>query len=66
MTAIGYSNNFETKADSIELPIVTIDEFYNGEKTLIIHNYINEKGKMILTKEEATLLFVELYKFIKS
>lgn len=57
---------FETKLEFIESPVVTIDNFYNGEKVLVIHNYINEKGKMILTKEEAALLFVELYKFIKS
>jgi len=57
---------FETKPEFIESPVVTTDNFYNGEKVLVIHNFINDKGKMILNKEEAALLFVELYKFIKS
>jgi hypothetical protein len=48
----------------IEVPVVTIDEFYNDEKVLIVHSYKNEKGKMILNKQEAALLLIELYKFI--
>jgi hypothetical protein len=52
--------------DSIEAPVVTIDDFYNDEKTLIIHSHINTKGKMILNKQEASLLLIELYKFINS
>jgi len=50
----------------IEAPVVTVDDFYYDEKMLIIHNYINMKGKMILNKEEASLLLIELYKFINS
>ncbi len=50
----------------IEAPVVTIDDFYDDEKTLIIHNYINMKGKMVLNKDEASLLLLELYNFIKS
>jgi hypothetical protein len=50
----------------IEAPVVTVDDFYSEGKTLIIHNYINMKGKMILNKEEASLLLLELYKFINS
>jgi hypothetical protein len=50
--------------DIIEVPVVTIDDFYNDEKTLIIHSHINMKGKMILNKQEAGLLLIELYKFI--
>lgn len=45
---------------------VTVDDFYNEEKTLIVHNYINMKGKMVLNKEEASLLLLELYKFVNS
>ena len=56
----------ETKDKYIESPIVTVDDFYNDEKTLIIHNYINLKGKMVLNKQEASLLLLELYKFVKS
>jgi hypothetical protein len=52
--------------DSIEAPVVTIDEFYNDEKTLIVHSYINRAGKMILNKQQASLLLIELYKFINS
>lgn len=35
------------------------------DKRLIIHSHINHKGKMILNKVEAGLLFVELYKFLE-
>jgi hypothetical protein len=45
----------------IEVPVVTIDE-----KTLVIHNYINIRGKMVLNKEEASLLLLELYKFVNA
>jgi hypothetical protein len=54
----------ETKM--IEYPIVTIDDFYNDEKVIVIHSHINLKGKMILNKDEASLLLLELYKFINS
>ena len=50
----------------IEAPVVTIDDFYNNEKTIVIHNYINMKGKMVLNKEEASLLLLELYKFVNA
>ena len=56
----------QTENKLIEAPVVTVDDFYSEEKTLIIHNYINMKGKMILNKEEASLLLLELYKFINS
>lgn len=49
----------------IESPVVTIDDFWNEEKHIIIHSHINTKGKMVLNKEEAMLLIAELYKFIK-
>ncbi len=50
----------------VEQPVVTIDNFYNDEKVLVVHSHINSKGKMILNKDEASLLLLELYKFIKS
>lgn len=50
----------------IEAPVVTVDDFYNDEKVIVIHSHINTKGKMILNKEESSLLLVELYKFINS
>jgi hypothetical protein len=53
-----------TVEDIIEVPVVTVDEFYNDEKTLIVHSHINTKGKMILNKQEASLLLIELCKFI--
>ncbi len=55
----------ENKNKMIEAPVVTVDDF-SEEKTLTIHNYINMKGKMILTKDKASLLLIELYKFIGS
>ena len=54
------------KEEIVEVPVVTVDDFYNGEKTLTVHSHINQKGKMILNKEEAALLLIELYKFIYS
>lgn len=36
----------------------------NEDKRLIIHSHINHKGKMVLNKAEAGLLFIELYKFL--
>jgi len=54
------------KNEKAEAPAITIDDFHNEEKTLIIHNYINMKGKMVLNKEKASLLLLELYKFIHS
>lgn len=51
--------------DLIEQPVVSVDNFTNDEKVLIIHSHINQKGKMILKKDEALLLIVELYKFVK-
>ena len=55
--------SYET--DFTEQPVVSVDNFTNDEKVLIIHSHINQKGKMILKKEEALLLLVELYKFVK-
>ena len=57
---------YETENKIIEAPVITIDDFYNDKKTLIIHNYINNKGKMVLNKQEASLLLIELYKFVNS
>ena len=57
---------YNEEKNIIEAPVVTVDHFYSEEKTLIIHNYINMKGKMVLNKEEASLLLIELYKFVSS
>ena len=51
--------------DLIEQPVVSVDNFHNNEKVLVIHSHINQKGKMILKKDEALLLLLELYKFVK-
>jgi hypothetical protein len=58
--------DYGTENKIIEAPVVTVDDFYNEEKTLIVHNYINMKGKMVLNKEEASLLLIELCKFVIS
>lgn len=58
--------SYDTEQKIIEAPIVTVDDFHNNEKTLIIHSHINQKGKMILNKEEAMLLYAELHKFINN
>jgi hypothetical protein len=49
----------------VEAPVVEIDDYDESNKLLIIHNYINLKGKMVLNKAKASLLLIELYKFIK-
>ena len=43
----------------IEAPVVEID----GE-LLVLYSHINSHGKVVLNKEEAALLLIELYKFI--
>jgi hypothetical protein len=48
------------KDNLIEAPVVTIKD----KKTIIIHSHINFKGKMVLNKEEAMLIWLELHKFI--
>jgi hypothetical protein len=55
----------ETKC--IEHAVVSVHQHSEiGENVLVVHSYINYKGLMILTKEEAMLLLVELYKFVKN
>jgi hypothetical protein len=49
----------------IEQPVVSVHDSGEQGPMLVVHSYINQKGKMILTREEASLLFVELYKFLK-
>lgn len=58
--------SYETENKIIEAPVVTVDDFHSEEKVLIIHSHINMKGNMVLNKEEASLLLVELYNFINS
>ena len=55
----------KTEQKIIETPVVTVDN-QGQEKVLTIHNLINTKGKMVLNKSEAGLLYVELHKFINS
>ena len=56
--------SYETNC--IEQAVVSVHQHSEiGKKVLVVHSYINYKGKMILTKEEAMLLLVELYKFVK-
>jgi hypothetical protein len=56
----------ETENKINEAPVVSVDDFYHEKKTLIVHNYINIEGKMVLNKEQASLLLIELYKFVNS
>lgn len=58
--------NYET--DYIQQPSVQIlnkNSTVSGEALLIIHSHINAKGKMVLTREEAALMYLELHKFIE-
>jgi len=48
----------------IEAPVITIDDVDDSGKRIVVHNYINTKGKMVLGREEACLLLLELYKFV--
>ena len=54
----------EQENQFIEIPDVSIDANTYNEKVLVIHSHINTKGKMILNKQEAGLLLIELSKFI--
>jgi len=45
----------------LEQPVVTLS---NDNEVLTIHNCINMKGKMVLTKAQASLIYIELHKFI--
>lgn len=54
----------ETDNRWVEAPVVTTHTGDSGE-ILVIHSHINpHKAKMILTRAEAGLLLLELYKFI--
>jgi len=50
----------------IETPVTSIEGLLEEELRLVIHSHINAKGKMVLNKEEAALLMIELYKFTNS
>jgi hypothetical protein len=50
--------------DIIETPIIEIIKDDPENERLIIHNLIHNSGKMILSKEQASFLLIELYKFI--
>jgi hypothetical protein len=50
--------------DCIEIPVVAKFNS-NGQPILVVYSHINEKGRMILNKEEAMLLIAELYNFVK-
>lgn len=57
--------SYETKF--IENAVVSVHRGVDiDEDVLVVHSYINGKGKMVLTKDEASLLLLELYKFIKA
>lgn len=45
----------------IEEPVVTISD---DKKILTLHNCITMKGNMVINKEQAALLYIELHKFI--
>lgn len=45
-------------------PVTSIDNFYHDTPRIVIHSHINSKGTMHLSKAEAALLIVELWKFI--
>lgn len=46
-------------------PAITFD-YFGGKKIMNIHSYINNKSKMVINKDEACLLLIELHKFINS
>lgn len=48
----------------IELPVITVDRTNEREPLFILHNYIRQNSKVVLTKDEAALLLVKLYDFL--
>ena len=55
----------EYQTKTIEQPITYVDTYHYSSPVIVIDSHINSKGKMILDREEAMLLWVELYKFIQ-
>ena len=59
----------EYETDLVRRPIVEIIDKNQGlsqRDLMVIHSYITIRGKMIITREEAALLYFELHKFIMS
>ena len=65
-TFLQKNNNMSYEPKYIEQPVVSVHDSGEQGPMLVIHSYINQKGKMILSKDEASLLFLELYKFIEN
>lgn len=59
-------NNMSYEPKYIEQPVVSVHNSSEEGHMLVIHSHINQKGKMILSKDEASLLLLELYKFIQN
>ena len=60
------NNNMSYEPKYIERPVVSVHDSGEQGPMLVIHSHINQKGKMILSKDEASLLLLELYKFIEN
>lgn len=48
----------------IENPVVTIDKMDNESPLFVLHNYIRQNKLVVLNKSEASLLYIELHKFL--
>ena len=59
-------NNMSYEPKYIEMPVVSVHDSSEEGPMLVIHSHINQKDKMILSKDEASLLLLELYKFIEN
>ena len=53
----------EENKEIVEMPCVTVS---NDKESITVHNYVNLKGKIVLDKSKASLLMIELWKFINA
>lgn len=48
----------------VEKPVITIDKMDSENPLFVLHNYIRQNTVVVLNKSEASLLYVELHKFL--
>lgn len=48
----------------IENPVVTIDKMDNESPLFVLHNYIRQNNVVVMNTTEASLLYIELHKFL--
>lgn len=52
------------KDNYVEQPVVTVDKMDDENPLFVLHNYIRQNKLVVLNKSEASLLYIELHKFL--